>query len=136
MSFRYSETSVYPVVLCAVVMHYVWAVAYLVDDSAIRATAFSMLGALLPKSATILSLVAVATLALVSFGVQSRFYGPLLMLPQQFFLIVSAAGALRAVIEGHFADGVVRSREFLLSDQIPAVLMALGHTLAIIMRVL
>jgi hypothetical protein len=55
-----------------------------------------------------------------------------LMVPQQFLLFISAGGAIQAMVEGQFADGTIRSVYFLLADQSPAVLAAIGHTLAIV----
>lgn len=59
----------------------------------------------------------------------------LMLLPQQFLLLISALGAANAMYLSQFADGVIRPRQFLIADQLPSVLIALLHTCAIIERV-
>ncbi len=48
--------------------------------------------------------------------------------------MISAVGALGAMITGMFADGVVRPHEFIIADQVPAVLLALMTVLALMER--
>jgi hypothetical protein len=59
-----------------------------------------------------------------------------LMLPQQTLLVISGIGAARASYLGAFPDGVIRSHEFILSDQAPAVLAVVTHTCAIFLATL
>jgi len=56
------------------------------------------------------------------------------LIPQQFVLMMSAFGAIAAIMHSTFADGVPRPRGFILADQSPAVLAAAFHTAAIIER--
>ena len=56
----------------------------------------------------------------------------LLLLPQQFLLMVSAGGAINAMYLSQFADGVIRPRSFLVADQMPVVFIALFHSCAIL----
>lgn len=60
--------------------------------------------------------------------------GIALFLPQQAMLVVAAAGAVDAMQSGHYADGSARSHLFIIVDQLPVVLAAACHTLAIIFR--
>ena len=55
-----------------------------------------------------------------------------LVLPQQALLYIAAFGGLAAVLEGEYADGVTRPYEFILTDQLPIMLLALLHTLAVV----
>jgi hypothetical protein len=55
-----------------------------------------------------------------------------LLLPQQLLLYVAAWGGLQAVVNGHYADGVARPYEFILTDQLPLMLLAVVHTLSLI----
>ena len=54
------------------------------------------------------------------------------LIPQQSLLLVSAAGAITAMVLSQFADGVVRPRAFIAADQMHIVLAALGHGAAIV----
>jgi hypothetical protein len=54
------------------------------------------------------------------------------VLPQQFMLVLSAGAASSAMFSSHFADGVIRPQAFIVSDQIPAVLIAVFHVVIVI----
>ena len=58
--------------------------------------------------------------------------GMLLLLPQQTILVISASGALRAAVQGHYADGVARPGAFILADQLPVVVLMLCHWWALV----
>ncbi len=53
-----------------------------------------------------------------------------LLVPQQIVLLLSAIAILIAVAEGHFGDGVPRSRPFILLDQLPWLMLATFYTIA------
>jgi hypothetical protein len=55
-----------------------------------------------------------------------------LIFPQQIVLGISAAGALIAVMQGHYADGVARPMPFILADQTAIILTWAVHTLALV----
>lgn len=54
------------------------------------------------------------------------------LIPQQIILLISAGGALWAVLQGHYADGVIRPFAFILSDQLPSILLALIYTATVL----
>ncbi len=56
----------------------------------------------------------------------------LLFTPQQFLLFISAIGVIQAMITGHFADGTVRSWQFIFVDQVYLVILCVGHAFAMI----
>lgn len=56
----------------------------------------------------------------------------LMVLPQQFILIMSANGAINAIINSQFADGVIRPQAFIFCDQLPSILVAIFHTISIL----
>ena len=58
----------------------------------------------------------------------------LLYAPQQFFMVVSAFGAAKAIGRSQFADGVPRPWAFILSDQHLWLFVGIAHTAAILMR--
>ena len=55
----------------------------------------------------------------------------LLSLPQQFILMLSMMSAFEAINVSHYADGVERPQLFIFIDQLPAILAAILHTLAL-----
>jgi hypothetical protein len=59
-------------------------------------------------------------------------FAALAMIPQQFILYVIAVHVMFHMVTGTFADGTVRSSIFLITDQLPALLLAVLHTVAII----
>ena len=119
-------------VLYAVGLHLIWAFCGLSSPTAFDSTALSALYRL----AGTFTPLACFTVALMAVGAMFchkplRMVG--LMLPQQALLVVSGIGAAKAVYLGSFPDGVIRSHEFILSDQAPALLAVLTHTCAILL---
>lgn len=55
-----------------------------------------------------------------------------LMIPQQSLLLISAFGAITAIVTGQYADGVERARGFIAADQVHIILAATSHAFAII----
>ena len=45
---------------------------------------------------------------------------------------IAAWGGFQAIVNGQYADGVARPYEFILTDQLPIMLFALIHTLAVL----
>jgi hypothetical protein len=60
----------------------------------------------------------------------------LCFLPQQAILIIAARTAVLAMLAGRFADGVVRTSEFLSADQVWPVVMAAMHFVALLWCIL
>jgi hypothetical protein len=55
-----------------------------------------------------------------------------LLVPQQFFMLLAAGGAVLAILTETYADGVQRPMAFILADQTPWVLGAVLYTLSIV----
>ena len=119
------------VIMYAVALHAVWGMCALIDVSAYNGTALSGVHALFGELTPYVCL-SVASLAIAALYIRSMLYGFILMMPQQCLLFISAFAALHAVVDAQFADGVIRSREFILADQAPAIIGATAHTLAMI----
>lgn len=118
-------------ILYAIVLHLVWALTLYLDDSAANATAVASIRYAIPRPFGILAMLLVAGLAVVGLSMRNAWHATMLMIPQQFLLLISAGGAFEAMWEGQFADGVVRPTAFIVADQMPAILAAIGHVLAI-----
>jgi hypothetical protein len=128
---RIFNHSVSLMVLYAVVLHLVWAAMLLVDNQVSAVTAIASLRYVFPFPFAVLVMIWCALSAFSAFYVRNGYWAAGLMVPQQFLLFISAGGAIQAMVEGQFADGTIRSAYFLVADQSPAVLAAIGHTLAI-----
>lgn len=55
-----------------------------------------------------------------------------LFIPQQLFLLMSLSSALDFIIMQHYADGVLRPWPFILQDQLPSIVLAIGYFFAIL----
>lgn len=117
-------------ILYVIVLHYAWAVLIFIYDGVTAVTALAAMRYIMPRPFVMIALTVAATLSLWSLFARSKWTAVLLMVPQQFFLFVGAGGAVEAMWEGHFADGVVRPHTFLIADQIHMVLTAICHSLA------
>lgn len=118
-------------IVYAVALHITWGLCMLADTSAAGGTALGALYRSFGNFTAPICFVA-AVMALCAFKCRGRLVGVSLMLPQQFLLVISAVGAAHAMEVAHFADGVERSRAFIISDQAPAVLASIGHTIAVL----
>lgn len=124
--FRYSWMIYY-----AVFLHSIWAVMILLSSDPFGSTPVHVLR-VGPRFVTSFVLLATAAMAVRGIRRRGTTAGWLLMLPQQFLLIVSAVGGLIAAATGHYADGVTRPHLFIAADQLPGVVAAICHTFAII----
>lgn len=129
--------SVSIMVLYAIALHLVWSVILVFDDSATNATAVYALFRYIHPPLLLAGIIAIAALLALASMFSNRPQAlALLLMPQQILLMMSAAGAIEAIWISQFADGVIRPRAFLAADQIYGVLAAIGHTAAIMVRVM
>lgn len=131
MRFLTSNSASPVMILYATTLHVFWGACFLFDPSSANSTALAALHRI-AGVATAPACFAVAVAAVYAFMVRGRLPALAWMLPQQAFLIISAVGAAHAIQAGHFADGVERSRLFIASDQAPALLAAVGHTISVL----
>ena len=125
--------------LYCIVLHYLWGLMTLIDPQAQDATAPHILSALLQENHLAISgwLFFVATSALIALmNLRNRYKAWMLLMPQQFTLMLSMSSAILAVWLGQYGDGVVRSHGFILVDQLPIILAAACHTISILSDVL
>lgn len=119
-------------ILYAVILHIAWAVCAWVDPSAVNSTALAAVHDIFGTLGTPLVCLGVALAALAAFRIEEPYPALLLMLPQQAIMTVSALGAAHAIYISQFADGVLRPRGFIAADQLPAIIGAVGHTIAVV----
>jgi hypothetical protein len=119
----------------AVALHVVWIALLIINGAAKHATALHGIVQLFPGRPGLV-LVLITVVACATMGIFRNHIDMtkiLLLVPQQLMLGVSAASGLRAMYLSHFADGVTRSHEFIIADQVPAILALLAHSATIIL---
>ncbi len=68
----------------------------------------------------------------LKFSVTSSFKRFLLFIPQQIFLLMTTSSAIDFIVLQHYADGITRSWQFILQDQLPSIVLTIGYFLAIL----
>lgn len=119
------------IVFLVALLHGVWGVALLAHGGTLHFTAETAFIRLVSDHHTRAALYLLASL-LASLWFYGHYHSVsrwalLLLVPQQFLLLLSALAAILAVWHGAYGDGVVRSRLFILADQIPYPLLAVLH---------
>lgn len=124
------------IVLCASLLHFLWAALLLVSPDAGGATPLNIVlrvcgGPI--RTSFVLTCVALAAMVFPfsKYRVSNRALA-LMLIPQQTILLMSAGAGIRAAVLGHYADGVARSWTFILSDQLPMILIAALYTVAVL----
>src|SRR5262249_38743661 len=123
----------FPIIMLATMQQMVTAISILWDSEARFSTSVHVLSVSMSEHAIPPLLILAAALAIGGFFTVKKITNIMCLLPQQLLLFLSAGSSTKAIIDGHFADGVIRSHAFLLSDQSPAILIAMFHAWAIML---
>lgn len=120
-------------ILYAILLHWVWGSVLMSSTAPLQVTAISTIIkiGLVSAPAAGLFYLLVAVTAMIGLFVHKK-YSIFFLLPQSAVLWLGAYGAWKAMTLGMFADGVIRSHEFLITDQAPAVIAAIFHTAAVL----
>ena len=118
---------------CIALLHGLWAVLLVWWGDQIASTPVASILHLLPRGVVIGLLLGCSLCALWAVGHRQTSLRTLLwLMPQQILMMMTALGCLVAVIQQRYADGVPRPWPFILSDQLPVILLAIFHTEAIL----
>lgn len=122
------------IALLVLAIHLVWAALISWSGSYIQSTPLSMITRTV-GSPVILACVLMISCVSTVIGMNSRaaLTRTLCFLPQQTLVSMTFVSSFEAVAAGQYADGVVRSFSFILSDQLPSMLIAVFHTVAVIL---
>lgn len=115
------------VITLACSLHIIQALMLYLDPTVIGVTSLSTVGRLVGAQTTIGILLVTAGLAIWSQFRPISMTKALVIIPQQLLLFVSAAGVLKHMALGEFADGAERAHEFIAADQMMVVLISIGH---------
>ena len=117
-------------------VHLLWAVTILIDP---RAGAITRLGGLVQLLGSVHATAAALLIGvcLATIGLCRLSWHPLwrvaVLIPQQTILYISTGDAVRMIVAGHYADGAVRPRLFILADQGGLILIAMLYTINLLM---
>lgn len=117
----------------AVALHATWGGLLLSSASVMNITAVHHLSLVIPNRWLLaVAMIVIALSAGLALAFRPMLRSLVLVLPQQMFLMISAVGAVVAISKSQFADGVLRPWQFIATDQVPAILAAVLHTLALV----
>jgi hypothetical protein len=124
------------IVMFASLLHLVWAGLLLFDKSAGNSTPVAILTKVCGgpyRTAFVLVVVAVAAMIFpfIRYRISTSAMS-LMLIPQQTLLLMSAGAGVYAAVVRHYADGVIRPWPFILSDQLPVILLAVLYTVAVL----
>lgn len=120
------------IVIYCILLHLCWAGLVWYSHDAVGATAVNALFKVLGSDAFLSFTLVFASLSATCAMFLRVPWSVLLLTPQQVLLLISAAGAISAMVASQFADGVIRPQAFIIADQIHIVLAAVGHAAAIV----
>src|SRR6267378_7706070 len=110
------------IILYATILHWIWGIMLLSSNSPINITAIASMTKLGLVSSSNIAIFCLSASFLALLGLFSpKPIGAIFFIPQQIIMLVSAFGAISAMMSGSFADGVLRPTPFLIADQAPAV---------------
>ena len=123
------DTAAKWIVIYAGLLHVAWGLLLFASESPLGVTAIHSL----PGGRWVVATVcfAVGVLALAGHLLREP-WRTWAWMPQQLTLLLSAVNAIQCVVSGTFADGVVRPWAFILADQLPSILAAALHTVAVL----
>jgi hypothetical protein len=124
------------VILFVSLLHLGWAALLVFSPAAANSTPVRVISDICGGSLRTAFVLAVTAVAAVCFPfiryTVSNIGLCLMLLPQQSILLMSAGAGIRAAALGRYADGVARPWEFILSDQLPVILLALLYTAVVL----
>ena len=132
--YPFQATRIQFIILYAIFLHFAWALLLWSDPEVGGTTPLATLSRLSPDYRILTTILfgagILALIAEIRGRTGLREIG--LLLPQQFLLLVTALGALPAMITGVYPDGTIKTPGFIQTDQISTVAIALFHTFALV----
>jgi hypothetical protein len=130
----YKDHPISLMILYAIALHIIWGPLLLYDPTVAKVTGLAAIRLLLPYPWASIGLISAALLSFWGLFVFNRFIAAVMLIPQQFFLMTAAFGAIFAIYEHRF-PGVIGqefTRPFMFASQLPSILAAIGHTVALL----
>ncbi len=122
----------YPMAWYAIALHMVWGISLLFSMSPAKVSGLSILYSAFPNRYLLAGVLFTACgIAFVGLRYFHDIKTLFCLVPQQVLLLAAAYGVLLVIYQGHFADGTVRDRYFLITDKLGIVLIAVFHTFSL-----
>ena len=122
-----------PIIWAIIGLHLVWAAGLWFEPSTSGVTGLAtivrMAGGTAAAELVLLVASIMAAIGLLLLHGSARVWS---VIPQQILLVLSASGAVHAMINASFADGTLRPRWFLVVDQMPLTLIAVTHVVVVV----
>lgn len=135
---KYIKFLINAVFYYACLFHIICGICLFVSDKSFKTTAIDSIKIITTNTNLAgLLFITVGVLALPELHsvIKNKIVNLFLLLPQQFFLLLSASSAIQCVINSRFADGAIYPRSFILADQSLLLLLAIFHTISIIFNI-
>lgn len=126
---------IYLTIWFTVVLHLIRGISLIFDESARNVTSLSILLSYIPY-APLAGLVLILTALVTIVQLTYLTHHPILLLPQQVIVLLGAGSVIQAIMVGHFSDGVIRSRAFIIADQSIYILLAIFYILIYVPEVM
>ena len=124
------KTRLYLIFVLAIILHLTWGSFLLFTKEPANTTPVHQTVGIFGVTAAAIIYLFAASCAIIALILKSR-EAYWFLLPQQAIILASTAGALYAIETQHYADGVARPWTFILADQLPILLLAIFHTIAV-----
>ena len=120
------------IIFYATALQFIWGVILLFASTPPLIVAFDSILNFVGNS-HLLGLIFIVTALLSLWGSKGDDLKSLLkLIPQQFIMFLAAGSAIKAIMLSSYADGVIRPRVFIATDQISVILIALFYLMAVI----
>jgi hypothetical protein len=123
----------FPIIIIAIIIQYTWSICILLDKTAVNTTSVNILSWFFTRNVLFMILFTCATSSAAAFVFKKKIWTCIALMPQQAMLALSSLGSLIAILNEQFADGVERSRGFLLVDQCPILFLFVAHGWAVML---
>lgn len=112
-------------------IHFVWGLILLFAGSQYTASLSGLIDLDIPVALLGIIMMAVAILAEIGVTVRPGSSTLVLLLPQQIVMLISSIAVIQLIVDQKFADGVARSWQFILADQLWIIVLTIAHTIII-----
>lgn len=115
------------VVVYASLLHILWGGLLLLDAAAFNTNPIGFFGAFMSRISTALLFLGVGVFTLFYCKLKNNMYQFMMFIPQQILLLLTSFSGIFSAIKGSYVDGVIRSGVFILTDQLPIILLSLVY---------
>lgn len=112
-------------------LHLIWGILLLLDNSPFSTNPIGFFEIFLSQTATAVLFLFAGILAILAYKIKISLNSFILLVPQQILLLLTSFSGIRSALKGHYIDGVIRPGIFIITDQLPIILLSFVYGLAI-----